>query len=313
MSCSYPFPSFSTLLAAPAKVNLGLKIVRRRPDGYHDLLTVMEPISLVDNLYCEFSPGKDCRCLLHCPQLPELSPDDNLVVRAAMKMAALARSRGLGPSGRWSFFLDKRIPSGAGLGGGSSNAAAVVGLLEKFYLLNLSREEKLDIALSLGADVPFFLDPGLARVEGIGERVSRLQPPRPRWYVLIKPAFGVATAWAYAALRAKERDCAPVYDTGQFTLEGEADGYLLENDFEKPVMERYPRLAELKAWFAGRPGCRGTLMSGSGSVVYGIFGSFAEARKEFADAIRQWSGSGCRVFLARNLRIPISAAGPGVK
>ena len=303
-------PIFSTLLATPAKVNLGLKIVGRRPDGYHDILTVMEPISLADNLYCEFRPGPDSRCHLCSPQLSDLDPEENLVIRAAGAMIARARERGCAISGSWHFFLDKRIPAGAGLGGGSSNAAAVIVLLNRFYRLGLTRDELVTEALNLGADIPFFLAPGLARVEGVGERVTRLQASRRRWYVLVKPDFGVATGWAYAALKLKKGYRRVVdYDLDQFSLPGPEVFYRLENDFETPVMERYPLLARLKEWLAGRPGCRGALMSGSGAVVYGVFDSFAAARTEVAKTRQQWSGEGCSVFLACNLEAPDSASG----
>lgn len=307
-------PIFSTLLATPAKVNLGLKIVGRRPDGYHDILTVMEPISLADNLYCEFRPGSEDHFFLFSPQLPELAPADNLVVKAAVAMADLARERGRKVTGSWHFFLDKRIPAGAGLGGGSSNAAAVMLLLNRFYKLKLSREELVAAALVLGADIPFFIDPGLARVEGIGERVTRLKGLRSRWYVLAKPAFGVDTGWAYAALKFETGGRRVVdYDTEQFSRPGLVVSYQLENDFEGPVMTRYPLLARLKEWFGARPECRGTLMSGSGAVVYGIFDSFAAARREFAKARRQWSGEGCSIYLARNLTAVESHAEAGLK
>jgi 4-diphosphocytidyl-2-C-methyl-D-erythritol kinase len=312
LSDSSSHPAFARLLATPAKVNLGLKIVGRRPDGYHDILTVMEPISLADNLYCEFHPGPTDRCTLACPRLPEVAAADNLVVKAAVRMVELARERVGGPAGHWHFSLDKKIPSGAGLGGGSSNAAAVITLLERFYGLGLSPAERVEIAASLGADIPFFLAPGLARVEGIGERITRLGCGPVRWYLLVKPDFGVDTGWAYGALRAGAQRRNPDYDGGQFTGCGPA-AYRLENDFEAPVFARFPRLADIKAWLAGRPDCRGALMSGSGAVVYGIFDSFAAACREYENTRRQWSGEGCMVFLARNLRSPDRALSPGPK
>ncbi|MBN2808472.1 MAG: 4-(cytidine 5'-diphospho)-2-C-methyl-D-erythritol kinase [Deltaproteobacteria bacterium] len=293
--------SYSAFIQTPAKVNLGLKIVCRRADGYHDIHTVMEPITLADSLYCEFTEGRRNRFVMQCPQLANLDPADNLVVRAARLIFGMAQEQGCRLSGSWNFFLDKKIPFGAGLGGGSSNAAGVVRLFDKFYGLHLSSADLCRAAAAIGADVPFFINPELSLVEGIGDRITPLGRARPRYYLLVKPPFPINTAWAYAALQAGEARCPVEYDCEQFKAGAIADGYALENDFEAAVMTHHPLLAELKQWLLRQSGVLGALMSGSGSVVYAVFADLPAAIEAETAARRQFAGLGCRFFLARNL------------
>ena len=294
-------PTFTSFFLTPAKVNLGLKIVRRRADGYHDLHTVMEPVSLADSLYCEFRPAPKNSFFVQCPQLMTLDADDNLVVRAARLMAGIAREHGRERVGRWDFFLDKRIPSGAGLGGGSSNAAGVIKLLDKFYKLNLNAAEMVKTAASIGADVPFFLNPELSLIEGIGDHITPLGTSRSRYYLLIKPPFAIDTSWAYASLKATAEERPLNYDIEQFNAASTSVYYALENDFESPVMARYPLLADIKQWLMSSAGVLGALMSGSGSVVYAIYPDLEAAMQGEIAARRQWEESGCLFYLARNL------------
>ena len=294
-------PAFSSFIQTPAKVNLGLKIVRRRTDGYHDIHTVMEPVSLSDSLYCEFKEAPQNSFTVQCPQLKTLDSDNNLVVKAARLISGIAREHGCEKVGSWNFFLDKRIPSGAGLGGGSSNAAGVIRLLDKFYKLKLDVAEMVRAATSIGADVPFFLNPELSLVEGIGDRITSLGVPRPRYYLLIKPPFSINTAWAYSKLQAGVDERFINYDIEQFKALSITGSYILENDFEAPIMERYPLLADIKDWLLGRGGALASLMSGSGSVIYAIYSELEEATQGEIAARRQFAGLGCRFYLARNL------------
>jgi len=293
--------AFSTFIVTPAKVNLGLKIVRRREDGYHDIYSVMEPVSLVDTLYCEFHPASENSFFLQSPQMMELDPEANLVVKAARKMVARAREQGVTTCGCWNFWLDKKIPSGAGLGGGSSNAAGIIKLLNNFYELELETDELVAIAAALGADIPFFLTPELSLIEGIGDRITPLQQTRRRYYLLIKPGFSIDTGWAYSGLNASMASSNAGYDIDQFRSHPENLSYALENDFEASVMAAHPQLEEIKAWLAKSPGSQGALMSGSGSVVYAVYPELGSAVRAEADARQYWQGSGCDFFLARNL------------
>lgn len=294
-------PLFSSFIQTPAKVNLGLKVVRRRADGYHDIYTVMEPVSLSDSLYCEFKAASKNSFSLQCPQLKDLSSDQNLVIKTARMMLEIARERGCERAGSWDFFLDKRVPTGAGLGGGSSNAAGVIKVLNRFYNLNLNAGEMVKAATRIGADVPFFLNPGLSLVEGIGERVTLLGSPRPRYYLLVKPPFSINTAWAYSALQPVCEKSSINYDVGQFQLASTNSSYLLENDFEKPVMDCYPLLAEIKEWLMSEGGGSSSLMSGSGSVIYAVYPELESAMQSEIGARKKFAGCDCQFYVARNL------------
>ena len=293
--------AFSTFIVTPAKVNLGLKIVRRREDGFHDIYTVMEPVSLVDTIYCEFHPALKDSFALQSPQMMEFDAESNLVIKAARRMTAEARKRGVTVSGHWNFWLEKKIPAGAGLGGGSSNAAGIIRLFNDFYKLELASDELITIAAALGADIPFFLAPELSLIEGIGDRITPLPPTRRRYYLLVKPEFGINTGWAYTSLKATAENRFIGYDLDQFREHPTGVGYFLENDFEAPVMASYPQLKEIKTWLAGTSGSLGALMSGSGSVVYAVYPELEAAVLAEAQALQRWQGSGWEFFLARNL------------
>ncbi|MBN2705478.1 MAG: 4-(cytidine 5'-diphospho)-2-C-methyl-D-erythritol kinase [Deltaproteobacteria bacterium] len=295
-------PSFCKALLTPAKINLGLRVVRRRSDGYHDIYSVMEPISLADMLYCEFTPAPDSDFSLDCPQLPALAGEDNLVLKAARRMVEIAVGRGCPKTGSWKFFLDKKIPTGAGLGGGSSNAAAVINLLDNFLELNLQESELLAAAAAVGADVPFFLKPGLVLVTGIGDHLTRLGPPRPRYYLLVKPPFSVDTAWAYSALNLGRATRMVSYDVGQFQQGVSTSGYELENDFEIVVSRRYPLLDEIRQRLAASAGCLGARMSGSGSVIYAVYADLENALLAESRMQQSLREQACRFYVARNLR-----------
>ncbi|HIE07001.1 MAG TPA: 4-(cytidine 5'-diphospho)-2-C-methyl-D-erythritol kinase [Desulfarculaceae bacterium] len=295
--------TFSAFIITPAKVNLGLKIVRRRDDGYHDIYTVMEPVSLVDTIYCEFHTAPEDSISFQSPQMMEFDAESNLVVKAARRMVARAREQGLSIHGHWNFWLEKKIPAGAGLGGGSSNAAGIINLLNDFYKLGLESDELIAIAVVIGADIPFFLAPELSLIEGIGDRITPLKQAQRRYYLLIKPAFSINTGWAYSSLNAPVASDFSGYDIDQFSGEPEALSYSLENDFEVSVMASHPQLAEIKAWLAESPGSLGALMSGSGSVVYAVYSELAPAVRAEADARQRWQDSGCEFFLARNLNL----------
>lgn len=294
-------PGFCRALLTPAKINLGLKIVRRRSDGYHDIYSVMEPISLADTLYCEFTPAPDQAFSIDCPQLAALAGEDNLVLKAARRMVEIADRRGCRKTGSWNFFLDKKIPTGAGLGGGSSNAAAVISLLDNFLELNLQESEIVATAAAVGADVPFFLNPGLVLVTGTGDHLTRLGPPRPRYYLLVKPPFSVDTAWAYSALHLGCETRMISYDVGQFQQGATTYGYELENDFELVVSRRYPMLAEIRQRMTACSGCLGARMSGSGSVIYAVYADLENALRAERQMQHSLRGQGCCFYVARNL------------
>src|SRR5437588_929286 len=184
---------------AYAKINLTLDVLGRRPDGYHELSTLMQTIDLYDTL-CLSTSDENCVRVI-CPH-PELNTANNLAARAAEAVRQrLALSQGV------VIELHKRIPMAAGLGGGSSDAAAVLLALQQWWQLQLSSSDLLNIAASLGSDVPFFLAGGLALCEGRGERVTplaRYWPPSMRWLLLLKPAMSVSTKAVFRNLPASD-------------------------------------------------------------------------------------------------------------
>jgi 4-diphosphocytidyl-2-C-methyl-D-erythritol kinase len=180
-------------LPAPAKINLSLEVTGRRDDGFHDLVSVMQTVSLADTL--RLGLDAEVRFSVSDPRLRE----NNLVERAAH----LLREHGAGDQG-CRIHLHKCIPAAAGLGGGSSDAASALVGLNRLWQLGLSCEQLLPLAERLGSDVPFFLYGGTCLVEGRGERVSRLPDPAASWYLLVNPRAAVSTAEVFAALEPGE-------------------------------------------------------------------------------------------------------------
>lgn len=260
-------------IRAYAKINLTLDVLGRRADGYHDLATVMQKIDLYDTL-C-LTATDDGRVQLLC-SVPELNNTENLVVRAA---ELVRRQRGLEQGVR--IELLKRIPVAAGLGGGSSDAAAVLLALQRWWQLPPSQDELLDLAAALGSDVPFFLTGGLALCEGRGERVQPLDaqlPPSMRWLLLLKPAISISTAAVFRSLSARD------YTDGSHSravcaalAEGRSpEPQDLHNALERSVLEHYPEVARAREALvqAGAPLVR---LSGSGPTLFAPFADLAQA------------------------------------
>jgi len=270
-------------IRAPAKINLRLRIVGKRADGYHLLDTVMVPVSLYDDIVIrKIRPaGKrrfgDERIRISCdhPEVPV--GKENLVYRAAQLI--LKRSRGGQPI---SIHIKKRIPVGAGLGGGSTDAAATLVGLNRLFNLKLSLAALEKMAVSLGADVPFFIRARPARARGIGERLSPLRGMARFWSVILYPGISVSSGWVYRNLGQKLTK--PIVDTSIATSLKSIDelAHRLENDLEGVTLKRYPKIAVLKRKLLQQHAL-GSLMSGSGSAVFGIFVS----KRAAAEAFRQ--------------------------
>lgn len=263
----------------PCKINLLLNILEKRPDGFHELETVMYPLPLFDTL--ELSLGdKGIELLCDHPELE--TAKDNLVHRAAVRFFT---KTGLKANVRIS--LQKRIPLAAGLGGGSSNAAHTLLALNELFGQPLTQEELTVEAAFLGSDVPFFLADTPALGFGRGERIERLS-----WFpslqgsfiILVHPGFGVSTAWAYRNLTrfpealngipGRAARCAEALKTAPL-----ADAVLeFYNSLEAPVLEKYPILALFQEFFR-ETGALASRMSGSGSVTYAIVNEESRARE----------------------------------
>ncbi|WP_027876754.1 4-(cytidine 5'-diphospho)-2-C-methyl-D-erythritol kinase [Meiothermus cerbereus] len=258
-------------LLAPAKVNLGLSVLGRRPDGYHELHTLFAALRVGDRLWVEAIP-EGIKLEVRGQGLP--ANTDNLVYKAALAYLSAA-----GWPGGVKVVLEKNLPLAAGLGGGSSDAAAVLRALARLYPAPL---ELPSLALKLGADVPFFLGSGLAEGRGVGERLTPL-PPLQAALVLVNPGIAVSAAEAYKGLTPEmwqpELDVAGIQAAIQA---GEEPPYW--NTLERPVFRMHPYLEALKQELY-RLGLKGVLMSGSGSTLFGLAGDVHEAQ-HFAEVLR---------------------------
>jgi 4-diphosphocytidyl-2-C-methyl-D-erythritol kinase len=238
---------------AHAKINLSLRVLHQREDGFHEIETTIAPISLHDSLQIETAPQFLFRC-----NDPTLSTgEDNLVIRAARAFFAQTK---IAPD--VSISLEKSIPHGAGLGGGSSDAAATLRGLNKFFTTNLAREKLVQLAAGIGSDVPFFLQSGGAICRGRGEIVESTTLPAPLELVLFKPLFCVSTAWAYSRWRDARELPGADYSAQEF------EKHVFLNDLERPAFEKFPFLAVLKSWLLRQSEVTVALMSGSGSTLF---------------------------------------------
>ena len=243
---------------APAKINLSLKILSRREDGFHEIETLIAPISLCDEITIErkkSGQGIDFHC--DDPSVPR--GEDNLVVCAAKSFLSAIK---LTPV--VSIDLKKKIPHGAGLGGGSSDAAATLLALNQFFETNLTREELAKLGSNIGSDVPFFIFESAATCRGRGELVTPVHLPAQLSILLLKPGFVVATAWAYSRWHDSREIPGVTYAAQEFA------GQTFVNDLERPVFEKFVFLAELKMWLLKQPEVGATLMSGSGSTIFTV-------------------------------------------
>ena len=265
---------FDLVIPSYAKVNLGLYVVGKRPDGYHDIWTIFQQIEFHDLLYFNGHDAPLSVTTSH-PDLP--GGEDNLVYRAVRLLA-----QKYGCSDRVAIHIDKRIPMGAGLGGGSSNAAAALRGMNHLFQLGLTRSQLAEIGATLGSDVVYFLYGGTALGTGRGEQIKPLPELPALWLLLVYPAIHVSSGWAYKNINLKLTKNIPL---NMWDIERKDDVagllYTLENMLEEPVSARYPIIGELKTRLINI-GAEAAMMSGSGSTVFGIFKD-----KEFAEYARQ--------------------------
>jgi 4-diphosphocytidyl-2-C-methyl-D-erythritol kinase len=259
---------------APAKVNFRLDVLRRRPDGYHDLRMLMQRVDLCDELVITVrdEPGVVVRCgRAGVPDGP-----DNLAWRAADALLKLSgRQEGL------EIAITKQIPVAAGLGGGSSDCATTLMAVNELLELGLERRELMRIGLGLGADVPFFVFQEPALAEGVGDRLTRLEGLPPLWLVLVNPGVHVSTAWVFRNLQlTTEKVAAKI----PFLYGTAADvSQVLSNDLEAVTIGRFPVIGQIKEQLL-RLGASGALMSGSGPTVFAVFAE-EDAARQAADRL----------------------------
>lgn len=275
---------------APAKLNLGLHILRRRPDGYHDLATVFLRIGWADHLTA--APAETLTLTCTDASLP--TDERNLCLRAAHRLAEVY---GVGPEhdGRGAaLHLEKHVPYGAGLGGGSSDAAATLLLLNDLWDLDASQNDLHALAADLGSDVPFFLGPPAAYGTGRGEMLTPLNGYAcPFWLVVVAPGVHVATAEAYRLVTPSDADRPglPRLVQSNDLARWRTD---LVNDFEAPILAQYPALRAVKRTLLDA-GAGYAALTGSGSALFGVFEEERLARAA-AEAARQ---AGHRVWWGR--------------
>jgi 4-diphosphocytidyl-2-C-methyl-D-erythritol kinase len=248
---------------AYAKVNLGLRVIGKRPDGFHNIETIFHRINLFDEL--SIFEHNSISITSTEPKLP--TNNDNLCWKAIEFLMEVSKSiHGA------KIHIDKKIPVGAGLGGGSSDAASLLKNLPLLIGEKIDQAILLNIALNLGSDVPFFLQNETAYAEGRGEELSPLNYSIPYWIVLVNPGIHVSTPWAYKTLSEKRNGIFPVRPKLNKQLSLSSSQYLstMENDFEEVVFEKYPAIGEIKKTFLDLDAFH-ALMSGSGSSVFGLF------------------------------------------
>ncbi len=269
---------------APAKLNLSLRVLGRRDDGFHEIDTLMVRLpGLADRLEFSRASGFSFEC--SSPGVP--TDEANLVVRAVRAYESAAKV-----SCDFRVRLEKAIPHGAGLGGGSSDAAATLAALDDLHDGKLGMERLRTLAAGIGSDVPFFLMPGAVRCTGRGEVLEQAAAlEKPLRVLILKPAFMVATPDAYRRWSGS-RELPGICYAAQ-----ELDGLSLINDLERPVFEKHRFLAEMKSWLLARREVCATLLCGSGSSVFAVLhpGADAEtlaksARHELDPGLWSWSG-----------------------
>ncbi len=270
-------------LRAPAKINLCLRVLGRRPDGYHELESVFQMVGLYDEVIVR-PRRRGISIDVEGVDLPHGS--GNLAYDAAVALA-----REAGGTRAASIHLAKQIPLGAGLGGGSSDAAAVLIGLNRLWRLRWPRPRLAALGAALGSDVPFFFFGPTAWVTGRGERVApapSLRPstlgPLPCWVVLVNPGFPVSTQWAFQALdqavggTIRLTNGGAIYKMGRLSDGSPASVRSMANDLERVSVARYPVIEEIKAQLL-KAGAVAARMSGSGPTVFGLFATRAEAAK----------------------------------
>ena len=243
---------------APAKINLSLKILGQRSDGFHEVETFIAPISLCDEI--EIGQSDNSKEIeFHCDDPSVPTGNDNLIVRAAKSFFAATKLKSA-----VSIDLKKKIPHGAGLGGGSSDAASTLLALDEVFETKLPRKALAKMAETIGSDVPIFIFQSAALCKGRGELVTPVKLKDKLPILLLKPAFVVSTAWGYARWQHSREIPGVHYQAQQFA------GQTFVNDLERPVFEKFVFLADLKMWLLKQAEVGAALMSGSGSTVFAV-------------------------------------------
>ncbi|PJA99238.1 MAG: 4-(cytidine 5'-diphospho)-2-C-methyl-D-erythritol kinase [Ignavibacteriales bacterium CG_4_9_14_3_um_filter_30_11] len=251
---------------SPAKFNLGLNVIDKRSDGYHNLNTIFYPLTLSDKI--TFTKAKDFSFYTNNPSL--LNEKNNLIVKAKNLLEKKSKIRI-----DCKIYLDKIIPIGAGLGGGSSNAALTLRALNILYKLGYSDLELKKLALKLGSDVPFFINPVPSFANSRGEKLCKIDLKLKGYILLVNPGIHISTKWAFESIKIKNT----IMNLDEILNKLKSKVNLLKiitNDFEEVVFEKYPKIKTIKESLLNS-GAYFSLMTGTGSTVYGLFDDLKKA------------------------------------
>jgi 4-diphosphocytidyl-2-C-methyl-D-erythritol kinase len=274
------------ILKTPAKINFGLQILCKRPDGFHDLETVLQMVALFDEMEF-FTNDGEIKLICNNPEIPE--DESNLVFRAAKILRDEFPDR---TRSGVKIRLKKIIPAGAGLGGGSGNAAFALMGLNKFWDLGLSCEQLIPFAASLGSDIPFFLVSPTALGTERGDKIRKIASPRKISVVIVFPGFSISTPWVYQNLKlelTKKQNNISILQKFLSQSDISQLGNSLQNHLEPVVFKKYPVVREIKDKLLEIGAC-GALMSGSGSAVFGVFEDSFKAKEAYEKLPKgEWS------------------------
>jgi 4-diphosphocytidyl-2-C-methyl-D-erythritol kinase len=281
----------SLTLQAPAKVNLRLDVLRKRSDGYHDLRTMMERVSIHDEIQIRIvEKGLFVQC--DNEEVPE--DEDNIAFRALKEILAYS-SRNVGVE----VYIKKNIPVASGMGGGSSNAAAVIKGINHLLKLKLSKEKLIKIGAKVGADVPFFLFEGPALAEGIGEQLKKIRSMPKLLFLIVNPGIKVSTEAVYNRYNAEHQYVPPQEELPSIYRTKKDVAKILSNDLEKVTIKEFPIIEEIKNELI-KSGAIASLMTGSGPTVFGLFSDKIKLTQAFEKLARKRK-DGWQVFMAENL------------
>jgi len=255
---------------APAKINLFLHITNRREDGYHELQTLFQFLDLCDDLWFDVRNDNKIR---RCTEIESVNEADDLVIRAANRLREVTNSS-LGVD----ISIDKKLPMGGGIGGGSSDAATTLVALNKLWGLNIPQQELAKIGLKLGADVPFFIHGHTAWAEGIGEKLQSFSAAEP-WYLLVHPGIHISTAEIFSNSQLT-RDTTPIKMLTFIAGDG-------NNDCEPVVRNNYPEVEKVFDWFGQGSPAR---LTGTGACVFCPYPDEASAQKVARSLPENWTG-----------------------
>jgi len=283
-------------IKAPAKINLYLEIIGKRPNGYHNIESIFHTVDLFDIL--DFEESNNIQ--LTCNNSSLAVDQSNLIYKTVLKM-----QKYFNVDKAVKVHLVKNIPMGAGLGGGSSDAAATIKALNKLWNLNKSKKELELFAASIGADVPFFLTCGTAFVEGIGDIITKINIKNKYYFVLVKPNFGVSTVWAYSQIKMPLTNINKIDNIlkvlREDCLKTDVAKKFFFNRFEEVVFPRYREIEDIKKYLESF-GCA-TLMSGSGATIFAL----ASSKEQSVDLVEKLKKCGWNAWSVSSFEVQDNA------